>query len=90
VSLSLANTAWTAAGAFAVAGIAHGRRRFDAEGARGPWRLLLAGCGCWLAGQLLWNVLPFAVVSGEVLNTLALHAKRQRPVEGAAVRYPVY
>jgi hypothetical protein len=45
---------------------------------------------CWLAGQLLWNVLPFAVVSGEVLNTLALHAKRQRPVEGAAVRYPVY
>jgi PAS domain S-box-containing protein len=54
-SLWVANTAWTAAAAFAVGGIANGLRRFDAEGARGPWRLLLAGTGCWLAGQLLWN-----------------------------------
>jgi diguanylate cyclase (GGDEF)-like protein len=53
--LWLTNLAWTVAAGIAVTGVAAATRRSEPS-ARPGWRLLLAGCVAWLAGQVIWDV----------------------------------
>jgi two-component system sensor histidine kinase/response regulator len=54
----VASIAWTAAGTAAVGGLTHGARRADAPLARRAWGMLAVAAGCWLAGQLIYDVYP--------------------------------
>lgn len=57
----LANASWTLGAIVGVAGVAAAARRSEPR-ARGGWRLLLAGCVAWLAGQLVWDLYSTAAI----------------------------
>jgi PAS domain S-box-containing protein len=52
----LASVAWTAAGTTAVGGLTYGARRVDGPLAQRAWGMLAVAAGCWLAGQLIYDV----------------------------------
>jgi PAS domain S-box-containing protein len=53
------DASWTTAAAFAVLGVATARSRAS-TGDRRAWNYLLAGTGCWVAGQLAWDLRSLA------------------------------
>ncbi|MEA2360920.1 MAG: hypothetical protein QOD71_65, partial [Thermoleophilaceae bacterium] len=52
----LAALSWTAAGAVAVGGLAFGARRVEGSQARRAWGTLALAAGCWLAGEVAYDI----------------------------------
>lgn len=52
----LLNVSWTTAALFAVVSLTRGARATRDRERRRPWAALALATGCWLAGQLVWDV----------------------------------